>query len=128
MVHAVAPIQHSLVIDENGPGELRVGNIGSSGRGALKRHDSDPDSQILKCLFPLLQLQQMPAAGKSTEMAVKHQQEPQSLKVAEPVSASVNIRQLERNSTLSRPGSPVFNHAVFPFLSTGGRGSEERAG
>jgi hypothetical protein len=45
----------------------------------------------------LLQLQQVPAAGESTKMPVKNEQEPVSPIVAEPVRAPVGVRQLERN-------------------------------
>jgi hypothetical protein len=40
----------------------------------------------------LLQLQQVPAAGESPKVPVKHEQEPLSPIVAEPVHASFSVR------------------------------------
>jgi hypothetical protein len=53
----------------------------------------------------LLQLQQVPAAGESTKVPVKDQQQPMSSIVAEPMGAPFRVRQLERNRGPARLGS-----------------------
>ncbi|MBI2835816.1 MAG: hypothetical protein HYX76_15455 [Acidobacteria bacterium] len=43
----------------------------------------------------LLQLQQVPAAWQSTQMAMKHQQQPKAMVVRKAVDMAVGIGQLE---------------------------------
>jgi hypothetical protein len=43
-------------------------------RASLERHDDDTGVELLKRVFVLLQLQQMPAARQSPEVPMEHQQ------------------------------------------------------
>lgn len=47
---------------------------------------------MLELPFVLLQLQQVPPAGESTEVAMEDQQEPTTPVVGEPVCAPVGVR------------------------------------
>ena len=70
----------------------------------------------------LLQLQQVPAAGESTKVPVKDQQQPMSPIVAEPMGAPFRVRQLERNRGPARLGSrssmchDEFNRTSLPCI------------
>lgn len=97
MFHAVAAVQRAIVIDEYGPAEFHFSKIRAHLRRSLEGHDCDLYSQIPERLLLLLQLQQVPAAGESTKVPVKDQQEPVSPIVAEPMRAPFSVRQLERN-------------------------------
>lgn len=96
-VHAVAAVQRAVVVDENGPGDLRFRDVCTNERRALERHHDNPRPEILECPFVLLQLQQVPAAGESTEVPMEHQQEPMTLVIGEAVCAPLGIEQFERN-------------------------------
>ena len=105
-VHTVAAVQRAVVVDENGPGDVRFRKVRANERRGLERHHRDPYPQILERPFVLLQLQQVPAAGESPKVPVKHQQKPFTLIVGQAVYMSVRIGQFERNRRLASPRSP----------------------
>ena len=120
-----------MVIDEHGPAEFHFGKVRAHLRRSLEGHNRDLYSQIPERLLLLLQLQQVPAAGESTKVPVKDQQQPMSPIVAEPVSASLCVKQLERNRRsprlVSRSALPhvhAFRHDVFGACCA--RGPRER--
>jgi hypothetical protein len=84
-VHPVAAVQCAVLINENGPGDVRVRKVRANERRGLERHDRDPYLQILERLLVLLQLQQMPTAGESPKVPVKYQQKPVALIVGQAV-------------------------------------------
>ena len=101
-VHAVMTVQRAVVVDENGPGDVHFADVRPNERAAFKRHHHDIDLQLLERPFVLLQLQQVPAAGQSTKVAMKHQQEPMILEIGEAMNAALGIRQLEGKSPHQR--------------------------
>ena len=76
LVHAVAAVQRAVVVDENRPGDFRFCKVRANERRGLEGHHGNPYRQIPERPFVLLQLQQVPAAGESPKVAVKHQQKP----------------------------------------------------
>jgi len=94
-VHAVAAVQRAVVVDEHGPGDFRFREVRANERRGLERHHRDPNSQLLERSLVLLQLQQVPAAGESPKVPVKHQQEPMAPIVGEAVRAPLGIRQFK---------------------------------
>ena len=105
LVHAVASVQCAVVVDEHGPVNLRFRKVRPNERRGLERHDRDPYPQLLERSLVLLQLQQVPAAGESPKVPVKHQQKPVTLIVGQAVCAPVRIGQFERNRRRARPRS-----------------------
>jgi len=91
-IHAVATVQRAIAVDEYGPAQFHFGHVRSGDRRSLERHDRGLYSQIPERLLLLLQLQQVPAAGESTKVPVKDQQEPVSPIVAEPMRAPFSVR------------------------------------
>lgn len=96
-IHAVGTVQRAVLVEENRPGDSCVGDVGANGRRGLERDHGDPDSQFLEFPLMLLQLQQVPAAGQSTQVAVEHQQEPLTLIIGQTACASLGVRQFEGN-------------------------------
>ena len=91
LVHAIPSVQRAVAVDENGPGHLRVRDVRANGRRGFKRHYHGLYPQVLELVLVLLQLQQVPSAGESTKVPVKHQQEPVALVIGEAVRASLDI-------------------------------------
>ena len=90
-VHPVAAIQNAAVVDEHGPADVGLLDVrGSEWRG-FERHHHDAYRQIRKRLFVLLQLQQVPAARKSAQVAMEYEQEPLTPIVGESVYPSAGI-------------------------------------
>ena len=75
-LHTVGLIESPLVIYKHGPAEFCFGEVVAHSLLRLERHDDDADPEILQGLMRLLQLQQVSAAGKSPQVAVKNQQQP----------------------------------------------------
>lgn len=101
LMHPVVAVQRTLTINENGPCDFGFRDVGPNKRRCLERHHHNPRPQILERPFVLLQLQQVPAAGESTEVPMKHQQEPMPLVIGEAVYAPFGIGQFERNRRLA---------------------------
>ena len=76
VLHTVGLIESPLVIYKHGPAEFGFGEVVAHSLLRLERHDDDADPEILQGLMRLLQLQQVSAAGKSPQVAVKNQQQP----------------------------------------------------
>jgi len=108
-MHPVVAVKPTVTIDENGPCRLRFRDVCADERRCLERHYYDPHPQRLERRFVLLQLQQVPAAGKSTEVPMEDEQEPLILVIGEAVNAPLRIRQLERNR---RPANLTSSHVL----------------
>lgn len=103
-MHPVVTVERAVAVDEDRPRDLRLRDVcASEGRG-LERHHYDAGCQVLQRPLVLLQLQQVPTAGQSTEMPVKHDEEPMTPVIGEAVYASLRVWQLERNR---RPGNLI---------------------
>jgi hypothetical protein len=94
-MHAVTAVQHAILIDKYGPLDVGVRHVRPSERCGFERHHRDSYAQLVERSLVLLQLQQVPAAGESPEVAVKDQQEPMAPIVAEPVRTPFSVWQLE---------------------------------
>lgn len=103
--HAVGAVQGPRLINEDCPPEAGLLDVGAYEWASLERHDNDSDVEIDERPFLLLQLQQMPSARQSSEVAVKHQQKPMSLEVVEMMGATLDVGQRERSR---RAANPVF--------------------
>ena len=75
-LHTVGLIESPLIIYKHGPSEIGFLEVVAHGLFRLERHDDDADPKILQGLMRLLQLQQVSAARKSPQVAVKNQQQP----------------------------------------------------
>ncbi len=120
-VHAVAAVQRAVAVDENGPGNVRIRKVRANKRRGLEGDHRDAYRQFAERLLLLLQLQQVPPAGKSPQVPVKDQQQPVTLIVAEAVYTPVRIRQFERNRRLASlwpPHAPCAP-STHSFGSTG---------
>lgn len=89
--HPIGAIQAPCLIDEDCPTDAGLLDIGARERTSLERHDDDVGVEIDKRPFVLLQLQQMPSARQSTEVAMKHQQQPMAPVVLQTMDATLNV-------------------------------------
>jgi hypothetical protein len=83
MEHAVGVIDLPLLVDQDGVGNPDLVEIGTDQRATLKRHDHNLHVERAERIVDLLQLQQVPAADQSTQMAMEDHQQPGSLEVLE---------------------------------------------
>ena len=72
--HAVGPIDLPLLVDQDGPRNPGLVEIGTDQWPTLKRHHHKLHVQRAERMLGLLQLQQVSAAGQSTQMAVEDHQ------------------------------------------------------
>ena len=114
-MHPVVAVQRAVAVAENGPRDLCFRHVCTHEQRGLERHRHNPRPQLLERPFVLLQLQQMPPAGESTEVPMKHQQKPTTLVVGEAMAAPFGIGQFERNRRLSNlTSSHGLGHASTP--------------
>jgi hypothetical protein len=102
--HPVGAIQTPSLIDQDCPASAGLLDVGARERTRLERHDDDSGVEIAERPFVLLQLQQMPSARQSTEVAMKHQEHPMSLVVSEAMDATLCVEECERSG---RPPNPM---------------------
>lgn len=91
--HVVCAINISRFIDQKRPGESGFLDIAACENVRFKRDDDDRNVAIQKGLFMLLQLQQVPAAGQSPQMSMKHHQQPHAPVVFQAMRFAFGIRQ-----------------------------------
>lgn len=119
-MHTVVAVQRTVTIDENGPCDLGLRDVCTNEGRGLERDHHNPRPQIIELRFVLLQLQQVPAAGESTEVPMKHQQEPMTLVIGEAVCAPLGIiGQFERTRRPANLTSPnPLRHASTPWCTS----------
>jgi hypothetical protein len=76
-------------------------DVRPSHRRGLKRDHDNPGFQLLEGPRVLLQLQQVPAAGQSTQVAMKYHQQPGAFVVFKAVNAALGIWQGKGNRWLT---------------------------
>ena len=101
VVHAVGVVQGPIAVNEDWPRDLHVLDVRPHEPCGLEGHHRNSCSQLVEGLLVLLQLQQVPAAGQSTEVSMKHEQQPRILIVFETMHAARSIRKLERRRGLT---------------------------
>lgn len=94
-VHAVGGVEFAVAVDEDGPSEVGLANVGSRGGIGLEGNDADVDAKSFDFIFVATQLRQVLAAGQSAEMPMKDEQEPAVSVVREGVSFSRGIEKLK---------------------------------
>ena len=85
-------------IDKQRPWKLSLFHIGPSHKVRVERYDGDVDFSVLKFLLVLTQLRQMFTAGQSTQMPMKHQQQPAAGVVFKTMRCAIDVRQREVRS------------------------------
>ncbi len=104
MEHAVGVIDLPLLVDQDGVGNPDLVEIGTDQRATLKRHDHNLHVERAERIVDLLQLQQVPAADQSTQMAMEDHQQPGSLEVLETMDPAVDVWQRKRHGRLVHSG------------------------
>ena len=100
-LHLVRTIQLTSMIDEDGPGHARLLDIGARERSLLEGDDHDAKPRLETFCVPL-QLQQVPAARQSPEVAVEDHEQPHTPIVVQTMEAAAHVRQRKR-----RGGPPL---------------------
>ena len=98
--HAVGPIDVPLLVDQDRPRKPGLVEIGTDQWATLKRHDHKLHVERAERILDLLQLQQVSAAGQSTQMAMEDHQQPGSLEVLESMDPAVDVWQCKRHGGL----------------------------
>jgi hypothetical protein len=99
--HPVRAIQLPCFVHEQRPREPCLRDVMPREGRRLERDHGNLGVQRFERLPVLLQLQQVPLAGQSTEMTVEDEEDPALTVVREPVDAAVGIGQRERNCRLA---------------------------
>jgi hypothetical protein len=99
--HPIPAIQAPRVIDDDRPTNARFFGVGARRGAGLERHDYDSDVEVGEGRFVLLQLQQVPAARQSAQMAVKHQQQPVPPVVLETMDPAIGVRKREGDGRMA---------------------------
>ena len=102
--HAVGPIDVPLLVDQDGPRKPGLVEIGTDQWATLKRHDHKLHVERAERILDLLQLQQVSAAGQSTQVAMEDHQQPGSLEVLESMDPAVDVWQCKRHGGLVHSG------------------------
>lgn len=89
--HPIYAIQSPRLVDEDRPADARLLDVGAGRRGSFEAHNYDSDVEIGEGPLMLLQLQQMPAARQSTQVAVKDQQQPVPVVVLETMDPALTV-------------------------------------
>jgi hypothetical protein len=97
--HPVGPIKFTLTVDYDRPGRGGLVDITSGDRLGLEGYDRDLHPEPLKLRLPLAQLREMLAAGQSSQMAMKHQQQPFPGEVGQPIGPPEGVGQLKFDGT-----------------------------
>ena len=94
--HPVLPVRFAGVIDQKRPGERSFSHVTAGEKVVLERDHRDFHVSPGEFLFPITQLRDVRPAGKSAEVAVKHQQQPVPAVVREKMSSPVTVPKFER--------------------------------
>ena len=100
--HPVIPVCFAGVIDQKRPGQGSFGDITAGKETVLKRDHCDFHVPSGEFIFMITQLRDVRPAGKSAEVAVKHQQQPAPAVVRENMNSTATIPKFERNGRLPR--------------------------
>ncbi len=100
MEHAVGPIDVQLLVDQDGPRKPGLVEIGTDQWATLKSHDHNLHVACAERILGLLQLQQVSAAGQSTQVVMEDHQQRGSLEVLEPMDPAVDVWQRKRHGRL----------------------------
>lgn len=99
--HTVGAIHLPGFVQEHGPRELHLVGVHPGLGGRLERDDHRADVPPFQLAPTTLQLQQVPAAGESTEMAMEDHQQPATSIMLERVQAPPDVWQRKSNRWLS---------------------------
>ncbi len=108
--HAIAPVRFPRIIDKKRPGERGILDITARKKTGFKCDHHDLHVPPAEFLFPVTQLRDVRAAGKSAEVAMKDHQEPTPLEVLETVSFSAAVLKSKRDGRFSGP----IAHGLLP--------------
>jgi len=100
--HAVVPVRFAGIIDKKGPAHRSIFNVSARKIAALKRYHHDLYVPPAEFLFVITQLRDVRPAGESTEVAMKHHQQPTSPVVFEKVGFPAAVPKVERDGRVSR--------------------------
>lgn len=107
--HPVIPVGFAGVIDQKRPGQGSFGDITAGKETVLKRDHCDFHVPSGEFIFMFTQLRDVRPAGKSAEVAVKHQQQPAPTVVRENMNSTATIPKFERDGRFPRQ----FVHGVL---------------
>jgi hypothetical protein len=74
--HAICSVKLACGIDQKRPAKARILDIGSGKKSGFKSDDYNLYIQPVELVFVLLQLQQVPSAGESSQVPMKDHQKP----------------------------------------------------
>jgi hypothetical protein len=100
--HAVVPVRFAGIIDKKRPAKRSIFNVSARKMAALKRYHHDLYVPPAEFLFMITQLRDVRPAGESTEVAMKHHQQPASPVVLEKEGFSAAVPKAERDGGISR--------------------------
>ena len=95
--HSAGAIEATCLVDENRPTDAGLVDVRPRHVTLLEGDDDDLRVEIDQRPFVLLQLQQVPSAWQSTEVAVKHEQQPVSPVLLEAVDPAPGVGQGKRH-------------------------------
>ena len=116
-------IKLPFFIDQQGPVQSGLIDVCTAGGDIIKGDHRDANIPFPQFRLPCTQLREVPAAGQSPQVPVKHHQQPVTRKIRQAEHPSLRVRQTERYGRLT--GEIV--HACFPpnsFAAAGNRGHE----
>jgi hypothetical protein len=100
--HSVGRVKLLVRVQQQRPWQLRFPEIRKGHEVCVERDDFDTHIQLVQPLFLLPQLRQVLTTRRSTEMAMKNQQQPVTRIFLETMDVSVGIFQLKINCGFSK--------------------------
>ena len=94
--HAVVSVRLAGIIDKKGPAKRSIFDVSARKIAALECDQDDLHVPHMEFLLPVTQLRDVRPAGKSTEVAMEHHQQPASPEVFEKVWFAAAVPKGER--------------------------------
>lgn len=96
--HAVVRVHLPLCIHQQRPVQAGLSNVLAGKEVVFEGNNGDLEIQPVKFCLPITQLRDVRAAGESTQVAVKHHQQPAAAKIGKLVRRSAGISKVETES------------------------------
>ncbi len=116
--HAVCPVKLACRIDQKGPAKARIFDIGPGKKSSFKSDYYNLYIAPVEFVFELLQLQQVPPAGQSSQVPMKDHQKPRVTIIVKAVRFFPRIREAKADSGL--PNQTTHKDPYLMTLNTTG--------
>ncbi len=129
--HAVGLVEFARRVDQQRPLDLRLFRVAESKGVQAEGDDAHRYAQAIEFGIAASQLRQVPAAGQSTEVTMKYQQQPPAAVVLGAMPNPARVGEVERDAGLAdaacrHHGARSSGRRLFSFANSQPRGTMSR--